>query len=136
MYDIVKLIKEALIMSKNKTNILVAYFSHAGQNYSNGEIVDLNKGNTEVAAEIIARLTGGELFELRAKKDYPFIYSDCTDIAKQELGANSRPELTNTVDISGYDTVILGFPCWWGTMPMAVWSFLERAAAWASASGI
>lgn len=112
-------------MMNNKTNTLVAYFSHAGQNYSNGKIVDLNKGNTEAAAEIIADLTGGKLFEIQAKKDYPFIYSECTDVAKQELRASSRPELVSTVDVSEYGTIILGYPNWWGTMPMPVCTFLE-----------
>ena len=111
-------------MNQNKPNTLVAYFSHAGQNYSNGEIIDLKKGNTEIAAEMIADLTGGELFEIRAAKDYPFIYSACTDVAKQELRANSRPELAATIDVSGYDTIILGYPNWWGMAPMPVWTFL------------
>lgn len=112
-------------MDQNGTNTLVAYFSHKGQNYSNGEIVDLNKGNTEVAAEMIAELTGGALFEIAAQKDYPFIYNECTNVAKQELRAGSRPTLAETIDVSGYDTIILGYPSWWGTMPMPVWTFLE-----------
>ena len=112
-------------MGKNKSNTLVAYFSHTGQNYANGKIVDLDKGNTAVVAEMIADLTGGELFEIRAVKDYPLIYNECTDVAKQELRADSRPELAGTIDASGYDTIILGFPNWWGTMPMPVCTFLE-----------
>ena len=112
-------------MNKSNANTLVAYFSHTGQNYSNGKIADLDKGNTKVAAEIIADLTGGELFEIKARKDYPFIYNECTDVAKQELRAGSRPELAEQIDVSGYDTVILGFPNWWGTMPMPVCTFLE-----------
>ena len=111
-------------MNINKPNTLVAYFSHTGQNYVNGKIVDLNKGNTAVVAEMIADLTGGELFEIRAVKDYPFIYNECTDVAKQEFRAGSRPELVETIDTSDYDTIILGFPNWWGTMPMPVWTFL------------
>ena len=112
-------------MVDHKTNTLVAYFSHAGQNYANGKIVDLAKGNTELAAERIAAWTGGELFEIKALKDYPVIYNECTDVAKQELRANSRPELIETIDVSGYDAIILGYPNWWGTMPMPVWTFLE-----------
>ena len=112
-------------MDGNTTNTLAAYFSHRGQNYSNGKIVDLRKGNTEVAAETIADLTGCELFELKTQKDYPFIYGECTDVAKQELRADSRLALAETIDISGYDTIILGYPNWWGTTPMAVCTFLE-----------
>lgn len=51
-------------MELNGTNTLVAYFSHKGQNYSNGSIVNLQKGNTEVAAETIAGITGADLFEI------------------------------------------------------------------------
>lgn len=112
-------------MKNGTTNTLVVYFSHKGQNYSNGEIIDLEKGNTAVAAEMVAGFCGGELFEIRAKTDYPFLYRRCTEIAQQELGADSRPELVKTVDIGGYNTVILGYPNWWGTMPMSVWTFLE-----------
>ena len=117
--------RKALIMDINKTNMLIAYFSHTGENYSNGKIVDLDQGNTAVAAEMVAALTGAELFEIRTVKDYPFIYNECTDVAKQELRAGSRPELAETIDVSGYDTIILGYPNWWGTMPMAVCTFLE-----------
>lgn len=113
-------------MNNSTTNTLVVYFSHKGQNYSNGKIIDLEKGNTAVAAEMVAGISGGDLFEIRAKKDYPFLYGKCTEIAQHELEADSRPELIETVDTGGYNTVILGYPNWWGTMPMPVWTFLEN----------
>lgn len=109
---------------KNK-KILVAYFSHKGQNYSNGQIVDLSKGNTEIAAEIIADLTDAVLYEIQAVKEYPFVYNECTAEAQSELRANSRPELTDDINTNNYDAVFIGYPNWWGTMPMPVWTFLE-----------
>lgn len=103
----------------------VVFFSHTGQNYSNGSIVNLTTGNTAVVAEKIAALAGAAVFELKTKHDYPFIYRECTEMAQSELRANSRPKLVKTIDVGEYDTIALGYPNWWGTMPMAVFTFLE-----------
>ena len=112
-------------MNAKSEKRLVVYFSHAGENYSNGSIVVLKKGNTEIAAEMAAELAGAELFEIRPKKEYPHDYKACVEAARQELGANARPELCETPDIGGYDTIFLGYPSWCGTMPMPVFTFLE-----------
>ena len=101
---------------------LVAVFSRADENYSVGFI---EKGNTRVIAEMIAELTGADLFEIRAVNPYPKNYKECTDAAQKELNANARPALAGDKDITGYDTVFLGYPIWWGEMPMAVYTFLE-----------
>ena len=105
---------------------LVAYFSHKGENYSKGRIVNLEKGNTEIAAEIISTITGADIFEIEADEKYPIKYDDCTEIAKKELRENSRPKLKQDIDIKEYDTIFVGYPNWWGTMPMPVWTFLEE----------
>ena len=104
-------------------NILIAYFSHKGENYSNGSIVKLEKGNTERAAEILAKVTGGDLFEIRREKKYPFSYKECVSESIRELQENARPKLAEDIDITGYDEIYLGFPNWCGTMPMPVWTF-------------
>jgi len=107
---------------------LIAYFSHTGENYFGGQIRSISKGNTAVAAEFAQKAVGGDLFEIRTVKDYPVNYKQCTDIAAEEGRTNARPELRGTLpDISGYDTIVLGYPCWWGTMPQAVFTFLESA---------
>ena len=82
-------------MELNGTNTLVAYFSHKGQNYSNGSIVNLQKGNTEVAAETIAGITGADLFEIVPENTYPNEYKECTDAAMTELRSGSRPRLSS-----------------------------------------
>ena len=105
---------------------LVVYFSHKGENYSKGRIVNLKKGNTEIAAEIISTITGADIFEIEADKKYPIKYDDCIEIAKKELRENSRPKLKDDIDIKEYDTIFVGYPNWWGTMPMPVWTFLEE----------
>lgn len=117
--------KEMICMNETGSRILAAYFSRAGQNYTSGGIIELKIGNTAVAAGLISDLTGAELFEIRAVNAYPDDYTECTAVAGKELKANSRPELVRDIEIADYDTVILGYPSWWGTMPMAVKTFLD-----------
>lgn len=112
-------------MIDNKRSVAVVFFSHKGQNYSNGSIVDLKIGNTAVVAAKIAALTGAPAFELKPKRDYPFVYKECTEAAQAELRADARPELEETPDLSGYDTIVIGYPNWWGTMPMVMFTLLE-----------
>ena len=105
-----------------KPKSLVAVFSRADENYAVGFI---EKGNTMILAEMIAEQTGAKLFEIRTVKPYPRNYDECTDVAKKEQNEKARPALAEDKDISGYDTIFLGYPCWWGDMPMAVFTFLE-----------
>ncbi len=112
-------------MEKNK--ILIAYFSRSGQNYYHGKIIDLKIGNTEVAAKKIQSLTGATLFKIEPVKDYPKGYNETTKVAMEELRTKARPELADQLEtIDFYDVILLGFPSWWGTMPMPVFTFLEE----------
>jgi flavodoxin len=107
--------------------ILIAYYSRKGQNYVNGEIKDLAKGNTEIIAEFIQKAVGGQLFEIVTLKDYPIDYAECTEVAKVEIRQKARPELKNYLaSIADFDTIFLGFPIWWSIPPMAVSTFLEH----------
>ena len=106
---------------------LVIYYSRKGQNYVNGSIVDLPKGNTEIVAEFIQKAVGADLFEIETKKSYAIDYTQCTIEAKEELRNNDRPELVKMLDsVAEYDNIVVAGPCWWGTYPMAVFSQLER----------
>lgn len=108
-------------------NILIAYYSRKGQNYVNGSIKNLAKGNTERVAEFIQQAVGGDLFEIQTVKEYAVDYTRCTEEAKEELRAKARPELKEYPDsLDSYDTIFLGYPNWWGTMPMACYTFLEK----------
>lgn len=110
----------------NTMKKLIAYYSRAGNNIVGGNIVNLPVGNTEVAANMIQQLTGSDIFRIDTVRKYPADYHETTDIAKQELRQNARPELSGHVDnMADYSVMYLGFPNWWGTMPMAVFSFLE-----------
>ena len=109
---------------------LVVYYSRTGQNYTSEGIVNLKKGNTQVVAEQIQKLTGADIFRLETVKEYAVDYYECTQEAKEELNAKARPALKADIDISQYDTIYLGWPCWWGTYPMCVATFIE-AHDWA-----
>jgi len=103
--------------------ILVAYFSRTGDNYAVGNIA---KGNTHIVADMIAEAAGADTFEIKTLKDYPANYKECTEVAKNELEENARPELAAKVpNIQDYDVIFLGYPIWWSDMPMAVYTFME-----------
>lgn len=107
-------------------NILIAYYSRRGQNYVSGNVVNLWIGNTEIVAQKIEKLTNGEMFRIDTVRDYPIDYTACTEAAQKELRTNVRPRLMDKVDgMEQYDMVFLGYPNWWGTMPMPVFTFLE-----------
>ena len=106
---------------------IVIYYSRKGENYWAGGVRSIEKGNTERVAEFVAEAVGADLFELRTVKEYPADYYDCIDEAKAELNANERPEVAEHLeDLDGYDTIFLGYPNWWGTCPMCVFTFLEH----------
>lgn len=105
---------------------LVAYYSRAGQNYGNGGVINLPKGNTEILAEAIAAELGAELFKIDTVEPYPVDYYATTDQAKRELRENARPQIVGPLpSMEGVDAIVLGYPNWWGTVPMAVKTFLD-----------
>ena len=109
------------------SKILIAYYSRRGQNYVDGVIRDLKIGNTEFLARRLAEKTGGMLFHIDTVKSYPVDYHETTKQAMTELQTDLRPELTDMIEnMEEFDTVILGYPNWWGTMPMAVHTFLDQ----------
>ncbi|MCZ0863342.1 flavodoxin [Methanocorpusculum vombati] len=93
--------------------ILIAYFSRTG--------------NTETVAHMIAEETRGTLFEIVPETPYPEEYSACTTIAQQEQNDNARPALaTHVENMDEYEVIFVGYPIWWGTMPMMLFTFLEE----------
>ena len=106
---------------------LIAFYSRADENYFDGAYRFIPVGNTERAAKMLAELTGADLFKIEQKTPYAAGYQQCIAEAKRDLQANARPELVNLPeDLDGYDKIYLGYPNYWGTMPMAVYTFLER----------
>ena len=106
---------------------LIAYYSRRGENYVNGSIRNLELGNTEVVAQKIkALLPDADVFQIDTTYEYSKSYMTCIEEAKQELRDQARPEVKNPLEsIDEYDTIILGYPNWWGLPPMAVFTFLE-----------
>ena len=106
---------------------LIAYYSRRGENYVNGSIRNLELGNTEVVAQKIkALLPDADVFQIDTTYEYSKSYMTCIEEAKQELRDQARPEVKNPLEsIDEYDTIILGYPNWWGTMPMVCYTFLE-----------
>ncbi len=114
---------DTIIIKDMKHKSLVAFFSRAEENYNVGYI---EKGNTEITAEIIARLTGADLFRIETTTPYPSDYRSCTETAGREKNGNARPEIKNYVQIENYDIVFIGYPIWWEDMPMAVYTFIGQ----------
>ena len=113
-------------MTNSSKKILIAFYSRKGNNYVGGIIKNLSVGNTQVIANKILDYIGGDLFKIDTVKPYPMDYNETTDVAKDELRKNARPELTDKVKyMDDYDVIYLGYPNWWGTFPMAVFTFLE-----------
>lgn len=103
--------KETNTSGTGGEKILVAYFSHSG--------------NTRVIANQIHDRVGGDIFEIKTVDSYPQDYEAVKAVAMKELNEGSRPALATHVDnIDSYDVVFVGYPIWWGTMPMPVESFL------------
>lgn len=109
------------------SNILVVFYSRADENYVSGQIKMLHTGNTEVAAGIIEKLTGAETFKLEQVQPYAKDYNTCIAQAQSDQKRNARPELKKYPDsLEKYDVIYLGYPNYWNTMPMAVFTFLEH----------
>lgn len=106
--------------------ILIAYYSRRGQNYEGGRIKDLPVGNTEIVAGKISEFISADIFRIDTVKPYPEDYTETTNLAMFELNNDARPKLASGINnIDEYGTILLGYPNWWGTMPMCVYTFLE-----------
>lgn len=105
---------------------LIAYYSRAYENYVNGTIKELEVGNTEKAAKMITKATGGELFKIEQTEPYSDNYNECIAQAQADQKREARPVLKSVPEsISEYDVIYLCYPNYWSTMPMAVFTFLE-----------
>ena len=106
---------------------LVAFYSRADENYFGGQYRYIEVGNTEKIANMIAEETGAKLFKIEQKVPYAADYDTCIDQAQKDLRAKARPELVAILDsIDEYDEIYLGYPNYWGDMPMAVYTLLEN----------
>lgn len=91
---------------------LVVYYSYSG--------------NTKSVAEKIKTITNGDLFEIKTVQEYPRNYTDVVNQAKKEKEQDFKPELSENIDITGYDTIFIGSPVWWYTFSTPVKTFLSQ----------
>ncbi|MDD3795874.1 MAG: flavodoxin, partial [Lachnospiraceae bacterium] len=100
-------------IKENDGKVLIAYFSWSG--------------NTKEIAEEIQAQTGAELFEIELVNPYSSDYNTVLDEAQRDQNEQARPELaTHVKNMEDYDTIILGYPNWWASIPMPIASFLEE----------
>ncbi|MCI7349518.1 MAG: flavodoxin [Ruminococcus sp.] len=83
-------------------------------------------GNTEAVANEIAAQTGADIFELIPDLPYTDDYDELLDIAQDEQSRGARPQIAESIDLSDYDTVFIGYPNWWADMPMIVYTFFDE----------
>lgn len=115
--------KNTINFMETKQKTLVAFFSRADENYAVGYI---KKGNTHIVAEMIAAETEADMFHIETVNPYPANYNECIEVAKREKQSKARPEIKGDVRVEDYDVIFLGYPNWWGEMPMAVYTFIEK----------
>lgn len=126
----------ALNIKGTQNKILIAYFTWSDNTVvENPNSIDvdaetsasvLSPGNAELIANWIAEETGGDLFSIKTQNKYSSDYDECLNQARKERDNNERPALVGRVNnIDDYDVIFLGFPNWWYTCPMAVFTFVE-----------
>ena len=112
--------------SKNQNNMgksIVIFFSHAGDNYSVGNI---EVGNTKIVADYITELTGAAQYEIVTHKYDGMAYTPLTQLAKEEANKGELPPYEGSApDLSKYDTVFIGGPVWWGTYPQVMFTLFK-----------
>ena len=105
---------------------LIAYFSRADENYFAGAMRYVKIGNTEIVVNKMKEMIDAKTFKIEMKNPYSPVYMTCIEEAKKDLRAKARPELISLPEsVDMYDTIVLAYPNYWGTMPMAVYTFLE-----------
>ena len=110
--------------SKTDSSLLIVYFSRTGENYNVGNV---EVGNTAIMASYIKEYLNADSFEIVPVDKYPDSYDECLKVATKEKNEDARPVIQNKIeDISKYDTIFIGYPIWWGDMPMIMYTFMEE----------
>lgn len=84
-------------------------------------------GNTQYVAYVIQENTGADIFRIEPETPYPTDHDTLVDLAAEEQDNNAHPALKSTIEnLDQYDTVFVGYPNWWGDMPMILYSFFDE----------
>ncbi len=110
----------------NNSKSLIIYFSRADENYFDGKIKNIDKGNTEIIAEYIKNITNADIFKVEPLVKYPQKYTTCIEEAKKRLKTHIAPIKENIPDIATYQTIYIGSPVYWGKMPEELFSALQN----------
>ncbi|RRD39463.1 flavodoxin [Leptotrichia sp. OH3620_COT-345] len=106
---------------------LIAFYSRRGENYFDGIIKNVEKGNTEIVVEKLRELTGADVFQIKQLVEYSDNYNKCAEEVNEDFKNNARPELDEyPQELEKYDTIYLAYPNYCNTMPMVVFTFLEE----------
>lgn len=108
----------------NDSKKLVVFFSHTGENYNVGNI---DYGNTNIIADMIAEEVGAKKFQVMPVNVYPHnSYEKCCEVAKREQKEHARPAFQGNIDINDFDVIFVGYPNWWNDLPMVMYTFFEK----------
>ena len=108
---------------KDKKSLII-YFSRADENYFGGEMRFIDKGNTEIVAEYIQEITGGDIFKVEPLNKYSENYMECIEEAKERTREHNAPIKEEVPDISSYEVIYVGSPVYWGGMPEELFTAL------------
>ena len=109
--------------NKAMSKSIVIFFSHAGDNYSVGNI---EVGNTKIVADYISEIAGADQFEIVTHKYDGMAYTPLINLAKEEANNGELPPYEGDApDLSQYDTVFIGGPVWWGTFPQVMFTLFR-----------
>jgi flavodoxin len=115
--------KNEKMVNEQMKKCLVVFFSHAGENYSVGNI---KVGNTKIVADYISELTGADQFEIVTHKYDGMAYTPLTELAQEEARNDERPAFEGKLDnLDQYDIIFIGGPIWWGTYPQVMFTFFD-----------
>lgn len=105
-------------------NVLILYFSRAGENWQVGTV---DKGNTAVIEEYIENKIDADVFEIKATEPYPESYNETLTRVNRERDNDERPSFEGKIEnLDQYDAVFIGYPIWYGGLPMIMYTFLEE----------
>ena len=106
------------------SKVLIVYFSRTGENYNVGNV---EVGNTAIMASYMKEYLNADSFEIVPVNKYPDSYDECLSVATKEKNEDARPAIESKLDdISKYDTIFIGYPIWWGSIPQIVYTFMEE----------
>lgn len=120
---------------KSKEKVLVVYFSQPETDHPSGMSKEEDNsttvldgkvfGNVEYFAKVIQANTGADVFRIEPETPYTLNHKLLVPQAKRELETNARPAIKGGISLGNYDTIFLGYPNWWGDMPMVMYTFLD-----------